>query len=807
MTDKDDWVLRFDGFDPAQEGLREALCTLGNGIFATRGAAAEAHADDIHYPGTYLAGGYNRLETRVADRTVTNEDLVNCPNWLPLTYRLGDDDRWFNLRAVEITGYCQELDLRQGLLSRHISYTDPSGHRFTVRSRRLVHMADPHLAATETTVTSLDWSGPITFRSGLDGSVVNAGVARYRALAGKHLEMIDHGAAADGSVIHLLARTSQSRIEIALAARTRLYRGDAPTTAHVGPYHRDGFVATDITDRLEAGTSLRIEKVAALFSSRDPAISESATEAGRAVAEAGDFEALKASHARAWAALWGRCDITLTADDHAQTSLRLNIFHLLQTISPNTVARDVGVPARGLHGEAYRGHVFWDELFIFPSYTGKLPDITRALLMYRYRRLGAARRLAAAGGFRGAMYPWQSGSNGDEETQSVHLNPRSGRWLADNSRLQRHVNLAVAYNVWRYVQATGDRTFLHLHGAEMLIEIARFLDSLCLKDAPTGRYQITGVMGPDEYHDGYPDRDQPGIDNNAYTNVMCAWVLTRTLQMLDELAPDVRRELAAKLKLTDGECDRWRDITRRMLVPFHDGGIISQFQGYEKLEPFDWPGYRAKYGDIARLDRILEAEGDNPNRYQLSKQADVCMLFFLLPRDNLESVLNRLGYGFDDALVRRNVEYYLARTSHGSTLSSVVHASVLAAVDPDRAWPLFHAALRADQRDALGGTTREGIHLGAMAGAVDIIERAYAGIDRLGAHLRINPRLPRAIETLTLKVNFRRRWYTLRFAGQRLHIGLAPDGGDAATVAVLGLHHTLEPGGSIAVDLPPRQKP
>ena len=208
--------------------------------------------------------------------------------------------------------------------------------------------------------------------------------------------------------------------------------------------------------------------------------------------------------------------------------LNVHVFHLLQTVSKHTIDLDVGVPARGWHGEAYRGHVFWDEVFIFPFLNLHLPDLTRALLQYRYRRLPTARRAAAAAGFEGAMYPWQSGSSGREETQTMHLNPNSGNWLPDNSHLQRHINIAVAYNVWQYFQATGDVEFLAFYGAEMLVEIARFWSSIATYNKALDRFEIRHVMGPDEYHDAYPGADEPGLHNNAYTNVMVAWLLRRT---------------------------------------------------------------------------------------------------------------------------------------------------------------------------------------------------------------------------------------------------------------------------------------
>jgi alpha,alpha-trehalase len=171
------WNLIYDGFDPDLEGLREALCTLGNGYFATRGAAPESAADPVHYPGTYLAGGYNRLKTEIAGRVVENEDLVNLPNWLSLSFRIGDDD-WFDLRKVEVLSHRQELNLQAGLLTRTVRFRDANDRRTTLTQRRLVSMAQPHLAGLETTWLAENWSGRMELRSALDGRVVNSGVAR-----------------------------------------------------------------------------------------------------------------------------------------------------------------------------------------------------------------------------------------------------------------------------------------------------------------------------------------------------------------------------------------------------------------------------------------------------------------------------------------------------------------------------------------------------------------------------------------------------------------------------------------------------
>ena len=179
------WSLAYEGFDPSQEGIREALCTLGNGYFATRGAPTGAIANDIHYPGTYLAGGYDRLRTTIAGRVVEGEDLVNFPNWLALEFRIAEQN-WFDARSVKLLSYHQELDLRNGMLLRSVSFEDTEGRRSTLRERRLISMASMHLGALELMLTADNWSAAVAVRSAIDGRVVNAG--GFRTQVGRGLE-------------------------------------------------------------------------------------------------------------------------------------------------------------------------------------------------------------------------------------------------------------------------------------------------------------------------------------------------------------------------------------------------------------------------------------------------------------------------------------------------------------------------------------------------------------------------------------------------------------------------------------------
>lgn len=721
------WLWVYDSYEPENEGLREALCALGNGYFATRGAACESHADGIQYPGTYLAGGYNRLKTQIAGNVIQNEDLVNLPNWLQCTFRI-DAGEWFDLRKVDIISYRQELNLLEGILTRTIRFLDREQRETTFSECRFVSMENPHLAAQKITITPHNWSGKIEACTNFDINVINSGVKRYRGLSNKHLVVVET------EPDYVKVQFCQSKLYVAMAKKV---------------------VHTE-------GVPFEIEKVVSLYTSRDKAISECGLQAKKEVQIVGDFNLLRKNHIRTWKALWGRFDIEIEPS-HVQQILRLHIFHLLQTASLHTMDLDVGIPARGLHGEAYRGHVFWDELFVFPFLNYRVPEITRSLLFYRYRRLPQACTRAQEAGYKGAMYPWQSGSSGAEESQKLHLNPLSERWIEDNTFLQRHVNTSIVYNVWNYYKVTNDLEFLSFYGAEMILQIACFWSSYTTYNESLDRYEILNVMGPDEYH------DKP-VNNNTYTNVSVVWTFCRALDVLKILPKRRLKELSEKLNLHPDELHRWDEISRKMRVIFHQNGIVSQFEGYEELREFDWEGYRKKYGDIQRLDRILENENDSVNHYKISKQADVVMLFYLFSAPELHEIFTRLGYPFNRETIPINTNYYIQRTSHGSTLSRIVHSWVLARTDRAHSWQLFSEALLSDVSDIQGGTTKEGIHLGAMATTLDMIQRGYMGLEVQDSVLVINPLFPDEIKSLKITLYFRGSELSLKLADKCLNI-------------------------------------
>ena len=398
------WKITYNSFEPEQESLREALCTLGNGYFATRGSVYESVASKFHYPGTYIAGVYNRLTTHIAGRTVTNEDFVNCPNWTFLTFRIGDGE-WFCPSTSRIVSFYQELDLRRGILKRKILFQNSKGQKTLIQTSMIVHIDNPHIGAIKYVITPRNYSEWITVGSMLDGAIRNSGVERYKALNSKHLKPKSLGRFGINGV-YLSMTTSQSGIEIAQASKLRVFRANKEIVPSIKQVQRQReIIGQEFKIFVHKDYSYEIEKTAAIYTSRDKSIKHPLQAAIRLAKFTPRFNQLLSSHRKVWEKLSRSVDIQIKGDNFSQKMLRLHTFHLLQTASIHNKDIDAGLPARGLHGEAYRGHIFWDEVFVLAFYNLRLPDISKALLLYRYRRLAAAREYARKNHFRGSMFP------------------------------------------------------------------------------------------------------------------------------------------------------------------------------------------------------------------------------------------------------------------------------------------------------------------------------------------------------------------------------------------------------------------
>lgn len=795
----DEWVLRFDGFDPEAETTRESLCTVANGYWGTRGSAEESAADTLHRPGTYLATVFDAVD----DGEAIAEETVNAPDWLRLLIR-PETGSWFQADRADLIDFHQELDLRQGVLRRTLAYRDEAGRETMLRFRRFLSQADPRTGGVQATIVARNWSGRLVIRSGIDTAVRNtstdtAAVEHDRA-AREHLVLrTRHELSPDSLLVEVETRTSGVRI--ALAERTRAYVRGRQVAGASDFGEEGGLVFHELIVEVEEGEPIVVEKVVGVSTSRDRATASPASAASATVARAPRFASLLVDHAVEWERLWSAFAVAIVPGGDHSLAVNVNTFHVLQTLSRADEDLDAGVPARGLHGEAYGGHVFWDELFVYPLLTLRRPALSRSLLGYRYRRLPVALRAAADAGRAGAQFPWQSATTGDDVTPDSLLNPLTGRWIPDHSHLQRHVGLAIAYSAWQFYQTTGDSEYLAAEGAELIVAVARYFASLAEWDDNRGRYSIRGVMGPDEFHDGPPGQPGAGLTDNVYTNVMTAWVLHRaadTVRLLGSRPDPAAREA---LGVSSDELGHWAHIAAHLRIVFNADGTLSQFDGYDRLAPLDLDRYRARYPTSGRLDLVLDAEGDSTDRYQVSKQPDSLMLLYLLSAEELRELLEHLGYTLDAETIVRTVERYSRSSTYGSTLSNVVHSWLEARRDRGRSWQFLERALQSDLADIQGGTTRNGIHLAAMAGSVDLLVRCYTGLEMRADALWLHPLLPAELESLRFIIVYRSHRLTVSITQRAIRIESAPGEAEPIRVIAEGRSMRLHTGESVDVEL------
>ena len=754
--EEDSWSISYSDYVPEKEKIRETLLTVGNGYLGTRGAFEETKAGESNYPGTYIAGLYNRLVSKVGDREVENEDFVNIPNWLPIQFKIGNDN-WIEINETEILNIERILDFRTGVLYRSIHIKDKSGREVLIKSERFACMTNPHMIGLSYEITPLNFSDAITIRSSLDGNIINDGVARYRQLNQQHLSSLEGGVEENTSF--LVVKTTQSDINIAIASKLSVSESGSNINQEFKVSTGDSSVATEFEIDAQQNSSVKIEKLVSIYTSQKWNSENPRTDAINDLNSGDNYELLKSESAKAWKEIWNKIDIQIEGDRLAQKLLRMHLYHLMLSFSPNNKNYDASITARGLHGEAYRGHIFWDEIFILPLYNIHFPEVAKSALMYRFNRLDAARSYAKEHGYEGAMFPWQSGSDGREETQVVHLNPVTNRWGPDFSSFQRHVSLAIAYNVWQYFHVTEDLEFMENYGAEMFFEICRFWASKAIFDDKSGRYSVNNVMGPDEFHEKYPGTDEGCLKDNTYTNLMVVWSFKKANQILKKISAEAKLKIFNNIQITDNEILKWNDIASKMNIVIEDN-ILAQYEGYFDLEELDWDYFREKYGNIYRMDRILKSEGKSADNYKVAKQADTLQTFYNLEELDVTEMLENLGYKLSGDYLSENLKYYLKRTSHGSTLSRIVHAQLANMINNKKlSWDLYKEALTSDYADVQGGTTGEGIHAGVTAGTVLIALQSYAGFNLKGDIVKFEPNLPKHWRTMQFGFDFKEERY------------------------------------------------
>ena len=734
---EDHWQLVEDGFDPARLHAQETAFTIGNGRLATRGSFEEGYPG--HRAATLAHGVF-------APHPFAITELANLPDWTALDV-LVDGER-FDLTQGDVVAYRRELDLRTGLLRRDVTWLSPNGSRSRFLFERFTSLADPWLAAVRVTVTPLDRRRVVEVRATLDGRPDNDGRA--------HLAW--DGQRAGGRSASLALRVKRGDTRLGLAMRVRVTGAQADHEAW------DVRGAPTLVGRWTArrGTSVVLEKIVALATSREVEAPADAAERHLASLDDLDFDRLHGVSAEAWRAAWAVSDIRIEGDPEAQLATRFSIYQLL--IAGPRRDEQASIGAKTLSGFGYLGHVFWDtETFMLPFFTHTQPAIARNLLSYRYHRLAGARRKAAASGFEGAQFPWESASTGDEVTPTwlPHWDDPSQLvriWTGD---IEIHISACIAHAVMEYWRATGDDAFMSERGAELVIDTARFWASRAEWDAERERYRFRDVIGPDEYHDH--------VDDDAFTNYLAAWHLRSAAELVGWLAGR-DPERAACVTGTPAEAarlaERFRHVADRIHLA-HDAatGLVEQFAGYFGLRDVDLSAYaehRRSMQSILGIEGVAET--------QVIKQPDVLMLAYLLP--DL----------FDAATIAANHAYYSARTDHayGSSLGPAIQALLAARMGAaDEAYRHFMLAARADLGDVRGNAS-DGVHGASAGGLWQALVFGFAGVRFDGDVVTTEAHLPAHWRRLAFSIVHRGRTVEVDLRAASDEVRGEPDGEIAA---------------------------
>jgi trehalose/maltose hydrolase-like predicted phosphorylase len=451
------------------------------------------------------------------------------------------------------------------------------------------------------------------------------------------------------------------------------------------------------------------------------------------------------------------------------------VYHL--TIAANPEDERVSIGARGLTGDAYLGHVFWDtETYLLPFYTTVWPQAARALLMYRFHTLPGARAKAAHFGFKGALYAWESADTGAETTPERVVAADGTTVDILTGKMELHISADIAYAVWQYWHATGDDDFFLSAGAEILLDTARFWASRAVAEADSRRH-IRHVIGPDEYHED--------VDDNVFTNLMARWNIARALEAMDLLGtrwPEHASVLRKKLSLSDEELADWRDAVARIVIGLdHATGIYEQFAGFHALEPLDLAAYAER---TVPIDVVIGRE--RTQRAQVVKQADVVALIALLPGE------------FPGAMAETNFRHYEPRCAHGSSLSAGMHALVAARLgDPEMALRYLRETAATDLD--LDSSSAGGVRIAGLGALWQAVIRGFAGLDLMSETLAIDPKLPPQWRSLSFRVCWRGRSLAIRVAGRNVQATLLQ--GNEMEIRIAGSMRKLAPGATLQVPI------
>ena len=737
------WLITEDSWAESIQNVRETQFAIGNGLIGSRGTLEEIPIGS--HAGTYMAGLYDSTGSQVSE-------LINWPN--PFNFKLSVEGEKIGVATMDTLEHKRILNLKHGHLSRRDVYRDTRNRKYDYQSMRFLSMKDKNIGVMQVIVSSLDDDVTLSIQTGIDTSAYNAGTVTEGRK--KHYRIRELGQFENEGYL-IVENFDKTHMVV---FRSGFF------------YETNGkkvFAQDNIFDlKLKKKQVVTFTKI--FFINHYPKSLQckdmkDISERKFRTAFKKSFSSLLNSHIKEWKKLWVMAEVSIIGDPEVERNFRFNVYHMLICAVEDSGLASVG--ARTLSGEGYRGHIFWDtELFLLPFYLYILPNSAKEILLYRYKRLDAARRNAKAYGYKGAMFPWESAGSGKDETPSRAKDLDGKVIKIHTGQKEHHITADIAYAVYHYYNVTHDEKFLKDYGYEIMFETARFWASRVTYNKKNKKYNILDTIGPDEFHDN--------VDNNAFTNIMAKWNLIMAYKVLRDLKktnPVICKKISNKINLSEKESLEWQKIASRLSINMNKKQIVEQFDGY----------FRKKYIKITEWDANhlpLVTDKITPRDYgktQFVKQADVVMFLYLL------------SDVFNVKTKKANYDYYIERTLHNSSLSLPIYSIMASEVgDKNRAYSFFNTALHADVSN-VNKNTHEGIHAACAGGVWQALINGFAGVRINKDVLSVTPRLPEAWRKIIFNVNWRNRLIKMDVTNNKIIFQIVSSNKKKIKIKVFGI--------------------
>lgn len=748
--DLKNWLIGEDEFQVQFQGKTESILCLANGYMGIRSALEEAYPFQTR--GMFAAGCFNSC----------NGETIELPNLADsCEMKIVLNDEVFSMFQGKLLEYSRYLNMYTAELCRDILWESPEGKHYKLCFRRCISKAEKHIYGIQVQIRPLDEDVKVTVETGINARMTNSGAQHFVDGTKRVL---------DNRYLYLDQTTTSSKIRVYHACATNIVGGTEDSRSF-GMERRK--ILEKCTFSVKKEETVYFEKLSVLYTDsdyiqvEDDFVQEMTVDTlKRALSEG--YEFLYQNSADVMAKFWKKNDVKIySKDEKLQVAIRFAQYHLNAMVPLDNKS---SIAAKGLSGEGYKGHAFWDtEIFMLPYFQYTDSEKAKNLLEYRVNRIEQAKKNAKRKGYKGLMFPWESAVSGEEETplfasMDIITGKAAHVWAGIK---EHHVTADIAYAIWYYYLATGDDRFMRKGGKTIIVGSALFWSSRSAFNKEKNRYEILDIIGPDEYTEH--------INNNTYTNYMVQFVVKKAIDILKSCSEEELKAFCQEFE-TDSLCETLEEYLANLYLPLpREDGILPQDDTFMQKEIIDIEKYRQ---DDVRQMILKYYSRKQVNEMQVLKQADTVMLLSLMPKK------------FSNEVVAATWEYYEPKTIHDSSLSHAVYSIVASNIGKSEyAYQSFCSAIDIDMGPN-PHSSNEGIHAASMGGIWMAVIRGFAGLwhDELGLYLK--PCLPDEIQGLEFCVMIRGKEICISIDKENIH--LSSNQSETLDIWVKGQKYELE---------------